>query len=646
MVTSGFTRRVILWGGALSLAPRPARAALAWNHRVTSPNKRLVAELAPGPTWNVLYRGKVILTPSHLGLVLENGDILGPGATPLGITRRSLTDGWSPRYGAAAHYAFKGEEITAEFLDRRRALRFAVILRVYDAGVAVRYVLRKTPDGTPVRVSGEKTCFALGNGAQVYASRDEGEYYRSSPKELAPVSDPETTASSDKGRFADLPVTVTFPDGIAALIAESDRLHYPRAMLRPDVTSGFVTHLMHYPGRATGYSGPGDTPPEPVFELREGQATPWRILLVAKSDKDLISTSALIPTLASPCVLSDASWIKPGRAIRVRVPYTTERALRVVDFAQQHKLEYIEFDAHWYGDGTDASDATKPISGLDLQKVIDSAKARGVGTILYVDRVPAMTQLDGIVTTYQAWGVAGVKFGFVWEGRQSDNDLIYGIVKTCGEHKLLVNLHDDLRPAGLERTLPNYIALEGVRGNEHFPTARHNVTLPFTRNIAGPIDYTICYANPKNQTTNAHQLAMAAVYYNPLTFLYWYDEPDKYAGASWPELKWFDECPTTWAETRVLSGRIGEHVAIARRNGSRWFLGIMTNEQGRRLALPLSFLGVGRWKATIYADGDETAPAWKTLVTISEKIVTRSDTLDVQLNPSGGQAVLFEPVGA
>jgi len=203
-------------------------------------------------------------------------------------------------------------------------------------------------------------------------------------------------------------------------------------------------------------------------------------------------------------------------------------------------------------------------------------------------------------------------------------------------------LHDDLRPAGLERTLPNYIALEGVRGNEHFPTARHNVTLPFTRNIAGPIDYTICYANPKNQTTNAHQLAMAAVYYNPLTFLYWYDEPEKYDGAPWPDLNWFDECPTSWDQTRVLSGKIGEHVAIARRKGARWFLGAMTNEEGRVLTLPLSFLASGDWKATIYADGDKTAPAWKTAVAISRKAVTRGDTLELRLNPCGGQAVLFE----
>jgi alpha-glucosidase len=343
-------------------------------------------------------------------------------------------------------------------------------------------------------------------------------------------------------------------------------------------------------------------------------------------------------------MLGDVGWVKPGRAVRIRKPYSTEAALKVVAFAAARKLDYVEFDAHWYGDGTDPGDATVPIAGLDLQRIIDTARAQGIGMILYVDRVPAMRQRDAILDTYRRWGVAGIKFGFVWEGRQADNDFIFDLVKACGEYRLLVNLHDNLRPAGLERTLPNYVALEGVRGNEQFPTARHNVTLPFTRAVAGPIDYTICYANPKNQTTNGHQLAMAAVYYNPLTFLYWYDTPDKYAGRAWPDLRWFDECPTTWDETRALSGAIGEHVMVARRHGKRWFLGAMTNESPRVLKASLGFLGRGRWMATVFADGPAAAKAFETPVVIRKVPVTAATVLSLALAPSGGQAILFEPV--
>ena len=319
------------------------------------------------------------------------------------------------------------------------------------------------------------------------------------------------------------------------------------------------------------------------------------------------------------------------------------RSLASVDFAVQRKLEYIEYDAHWYGDGTDPSDATVPIPGLDIERVIQYARQRNVGVIVYVDRVPAMRQLDDILRTYARWGIAGIKFGFIWEGRQSDADWLFEVLRKCGEHRMLVNLHDNLRPAGLERTLPNYIALEGVRGNEQFPTARHNVTLPFTRNLVGPIDYTICYAHEKNQTTNAHQLAMAVVYYNPLTFLYWYDKPAKYAQGEWPELSFFDECPTTWDETRVLAGEIGEYIVIARRHGQRWFLGAMTNELPRQLDVSLNFLATGTWEAHMYADGSPARVPNQTPVQVGRKTVGGSRHLRLDLAPSGGQAIRFEP---
>lgn len=648
-------RRFVLLAAAASAPLGLASAALAAPGegtvplRAVSPDGRVQVELDAregGLSWSVLHNGRSVLRPSRLGLVLADGGQLGTGATVVSVSRRRLTGTWRPTFGVKAAYSQACEEITVELRDPKAGITFAVVARAYDAGCAVRYVLRRAPNGQGVTLGGEATGFNLPDGVEVYSSRDEGEYQRSTPAALAPVVHPDLTASSDVGPLADLPVTAVAPDGRAVLIAESDRLHYPRAMLRPaaDPADGLAVHLMHYPGRATGWSGPGDTPPAPTFRLDAGQATPWRVLILSDDVAGLIERADLIPTLATPNILGDVSWVKPGRAVRIRKPYSTEASLKVVEFAAARKLDYVEFDAHWYGDGTDPGDATVPIAGLDLQRIIDAARAKGIGMILYVDRVPAMRQRDAILDTYRRWGVAGIKFGFVWEGRQADNDFIFDLVKACGEHRLLVNLHDNLRPAGLERTLPNYVALEGVRGNEQFPTARHNVTLPFTRAVAGPIDYTICYAHPKNQTTNAHQLAMAAVYYNPLTFLYWYDTPDKYAGRPWPDLQWFDECPTTWDETRALSGAIGEHVMVARRHGKRWFLGAMTNEAPRVLKAPLGFLGRGRWMATVFADGPRADAAFETPVAIRKVPVTAATVLSLALAPSGGQAILFEPL--
>jgi alpha-glucosidase len=478
----------------------------------------------------------------------------------------------------------------------------------------------------------------------VYASRDEGEVFITAPARMAPTAHPDLTESCDPEPLADIPVTASLASGHTVVISESDRLHYPRLalMAAPGEQDTLVTHLMRFPGRATGYSGPGSTPPQNIFRVEAPFATPWRVLLIGERPTDVIGSAALIQTLATPSLFNDTSWIRPGRAIRSFRDNTTEAGIACVDFAVQRQLEYIEYDAHWYGDGTDPSDATVPIAGLDIQRVIEYAKQRNVGVILYVDRVPAMRQLDDIVRTYATWGVAGIKLGFIWEGRQSDVDWLFEVIKKCGEHRLLVNLHDNLRPAGLERTLPNYIALEGVRGNEQFPTARHNVTLPFTRNLIGPIDYTICYAHQKNQTTNAHQLAMAVVYYNPLTFLYWYDKPAKYAQREWPELRFFDECPTTWDETRVLAGEIGEYIVIARRHGQRWFLGAMTNELPRQLTISLSFLADGPWEAHVYKDGPFAPVANQTPVHVSQQSVTSNLPLTLELAPSGGQAIRFE----
>lgn len=639
------TRRTLLKGAALiPLAQaQPIGASGTGGRQVSSPDGRISVELDPtGPSWSVKVAGRAILTPSPLALMLDGGDRLGPGSRLRKVTERRIAGDWTPPYGIRTRYAGTCNEVTMEMEDQRRGIRFAIVARAYDTGAAIRYRLISAPSSAIV-LAGEDTQFHLPVDATLYASRDEGEYQRTVQTRVAPVPHPDLTNSSDKAALADTPLTAVLADGSAVLITESDRLHYPRLMLR-STTSGLSTYLMRYPGRATGPSGPGDTPADDRFTVPVTFETPWRVVIVAPSPAALIERQDLIPTLASPNRLGDTGWIKPGRAIRIR-KYTTADGLATVDFAAKRKLDYVEWDWHWYGDGTDAGDATYAIPAIDIRKVIDYARTKGIGMILYVDRVPAMRQLDAIVRTYRKWGVAGIKFGFIWEGRQSDVDFIYDLVKTCGEHKLLVNLHDNLRPAGLERTLPNYVALEGVRGNEQFPPARHNCTLPFTRALSGPIDYTICFANPKNRTTDAHQLALAAIYYNPLTFLYWYDEPEKYGGRDWPELAFFDECPTSWSQTIALSGVIGEHAVVARRaDDGRWFIGAITNETARTVTIDLGRLGSGPWKVRRFGDGKPAAEPWRTPVELSTETISAGTRLDLHLAPSGGQALILEQI--
>ena len=628
-----------------------ARPRQAGAHAVISPDGRAILSLQVGTIieWSVKYDGKSAMRSSGLGLWLAEGKLLGTGATLLGADRHAHTGSWSPPFGVDARYDDSHNELVLHLRDG--AIDFDIIARAYDSGVAIRYRLVRANGAKTLRLMGERTEFRFPERAIIYSSRDEGEYQVSHQNDMAPLVHPDLTASSDKGDLADIPLTVDTQDGVFVLVSESDRLHYPRLMLKSQArndNSGVMSYLMHYPGRATGWGGPGDTPEEAEFDMDIGQATPWRVLLLADTPSHLMAHAPLIPTLATPNSLGDVSWVRPGRAIRIRKPYSTDKSLQVVDFAEKHRFEYVEYDAHWYGDGTDASDPTRPIADLDLPRIITYARAKDIGLILYIDRVAVTQALDTMCKLYQGWGVAGVKLGFMWEGRQSDNDFIFNVVKAFGQHGMIVNLHDNLRPAGLERTLPNYLALEGVRGNEQFPPARHNVTLAYTRAIAGPIDYTICYANEKNQTTNAHQLAMAAIYYNPLTFLYWYDTPDKYLDPSdprfpWPELSWFDACPTTWDESRPLAGEIENYVVVARRHGVRWFLGALTNENSRHVKIDLGFLGKGTWTAQVFRDGDLTHPTYLTPVVMETRKVDATMTLTLDLNAAGGQAILFTP---
>ena len=651
------TRRSVLAGlGAVAASCAGARSDELPHSRstrvalsATSPNRLLVAQIliderGGALEWAILYGKRRLLERSVLGLALGDGRVLGRNAKLLGHSTSAVDSSWNPPYGIRAKVSAVCEELVVHLLDAGSGIAFDCIVRAYDAGAALRYVIRERAGGRELVLAGELTEFRLPRGSRVYASRDEGEFQVAAAHAIDPVPEPDLTGSCDPGPLADLPVTVELPSGLTAVIAESDRLHYPRSMLRraADGSDSLVTHLMRYPGRATGYSGPGETPAALTFSVSTPFLTPWRVVIVGPGPAALLERADFIPTLATPSVLGDTSWIRPGRAIRSFRDNTTGAGIACIDFAVRHKLEYVEFDAHWYGDGTDPSDPTVPVAGLDIEHVIRYGKERNVDVILYVDRVPAMRQLEDIVRTYRSWGVAGIKLGFVWEGRQEDSDFLQAFIRQCGENRLFVLLHDDLRPAGLERMLPNYLTLEGVRGNEHFPTARHNVTLPFTRNVAGPMDYTICYAQSRNQTTHAHQLAMAVVYYSPLVFLYWYDKPAKYAQGEWPELEWFAGCPTTWHETRALCGRIGEYVAVARRAQERWFFGAMTNEAPRTLELPLSFLGPGAWAATIYAD---PGPSESTTRVSIRRVTVDADTrLRVELGAHGGQAIRFERV--
>ncbi len=226
---------------------------------------------------------------------------------------------------------------------------------------------------------------------------------------------------------------------------------------------------------------------------------------------------------------------------------------------------------------------------------------KGVGIWVYVNQRSLYRQLDDILPLYKEWGIKGIKFGFVQIGGQHWTTWLHNAVKKCADYGLMVDIHDEYRPTGWSRTYPNLLTQEGIRGNEEMPDATHNVTLPFTRFLCGPGDYTLCYYNSRVKNTHAHQLVMAAVYYSPLQFLFWYDNVPFAVGE---ELDFWKHCPTTFDESRALGGEPGEWIAQARRAGSDWLVGVMTNTEGRDVVINTAdFLTPGkRYDVYIYED--------------------------------------------
>jgi len=311
----------------------------------------------------------------------------------------------------------------------------------------------------------------------------------------------------------------------------------------------------------------------------------------------------------------------------------------------------VEYDAGWYGPEYDPnSDATtvtldpKRSKGpLDLHEVIRYASERGIGIIVYVNHLALEKQLDELLPLYKEWGIKGIKFGFVNVGSQRWTSWLHEAIRKCAEHRFLVDVHDEYRVTGYSRTYPNLMTVEGIRGDETRPTNDQTLAYAFTRMIAGPADNTVCWTDPRvtANSTYAYQLAKPVVLFSPWQFLFWYDRPAVVADT--PELEFYNHLPTTWDDTRVLHGSIGEYAVVARRKGDQWFVGGMNGLEPRAFNVPLGFLDANR-RYTAHVYSDDPSVATPTHVKIERLAVDRDSVLQVALPARGGQAIRIEPV--
>jgi alpha-glucosidase len=588
--------------------------------------------------YRVSYKNRTVIEESELGLLIENRLFESALGVPndtferwsdnlklVDVERNTVNRTWKPVYGEHSVYPEYYNETVLKFqkgnaqtlsagksgegYDKRFFYFMNIAVRAYNEGVAFRYVFPEASNGLFLHITGEQTQFAFPENTLAYYEK-----WAQGPYSLLPLQD--WTDECER------PLTLKLANGLTVAVGEAGLTDFVRMKFRLSDTKNNTLQASLYDSAdvITPYS------------------IPWRWIAAAEKPAQLIENNYLALNLNKACEIENAGWIKPGKAIRI-ARLNQADALKCVDFAAERNLQYVHLDAGWYGkEFLTESDAAKVDSAKDLNipELVKYAGTKGVGVFLYVNQRALSRQLDDILPLYKKWGVKGIKFGFVQVGNQYWTTWLHDAVRKCAEHQLLVDIHDEYRPTGFLRTYPNLLTQEGIRGNEEFPDATHNTVLPFTRFLAGAGDYTICYFDPRIKTTHAHQLALAAVYYSPLQFLYWYDTPDRYSGE--PEVEFFDNVPTVWDDTRVIDGAIGEYIITARHSGDEWFVGAITNNDAREISIPLAFLDKGKkYVAKIYTDDDRVQT--NTKVAVTEKAVSQKEVLRFQLKAGGGAAI-------
>lgn len=589
--------------------------------------------------YTLSYKGKSIIEESELGVLIENATFESALGVPndtcklwgenlrfTEVERDTVNRVWKPVYGEYSQIRDSYHEMTLKFrkgdlaapqyrdgYDKNKSYFMNVVVRAYNEGVAFRYHFPEPSNGLFLHITGEQTQFAMPEGTLAYF-----EPWAQGHISLLPLKD--WKSQSER------PLTMQLSNGVSVALAEAQMTGYARMKfaLNPVKPSTL---------QATLY---GSVDVIPAF------STPWRVILAAEKPVDLIASSTLILNLNPENALKDVSWIKPGKVIRI-AKQTQADAMQYIDFAADRGLDYVHLDAGWYGPEMRMSSSALTVSetrDLDIQEIVKYAATKGIGLWVYVNQRALFQELDSILPLYQKWGIKGIKFGFVQVGNQYWTNWLHEAVKKCARYGIMVDIHDEYRPTGFSRTYPNLMTQEGVRGNEEFPDATHNTILPFTRFLAGPADYTICYYSGKLKNTHAHQLALSVVYYSPIQFMYWYDHPSNYNGE--PETAFFNKVKTVWDDTKVVHGEIGEYITTARRSGNEWFVGSITNNDARTLAVPFPFLNEKqKYTATLYYDDDTVKT--KTRVGIKTVIVTSQSVIHLSLKARGGAAIHLQP---
>lgn len=642
-------------------------------HSLTSPDG--LTDVKVGVNEGRLYytvarSGAAVIDTSYLSMRLREGD-LGKAVKIIDVRRSSADETWDQPWGEEITVSNRYNELTVDLEQTGQPpRRFSVTFRAFDDGVGFRYSVPQQESLTDVTIEDEDTQFNIASDATTWSIPWSHPFYEAlyRPAQLTAMND--TVAS---------PLTMRLNDSLYVSMHEAALTDYASMNLyRPDSSTCLATYLTPW---STGEKVRTTTP----FE------TPWRTIIIADRPGDLM-LSRLMLNLNEPCKIEDTSWIEPGRYIGIwwaihmkdytwhqgdKHGATTANTKRYIDFAAANGYQGVlvegwnyGWDGDWTAHGHPIS-FTKAYPDFDLKEITDYARSKGVRLIGHHETGGGATnyesQLDSAMALYASMGVNAVKTGYV--NPLLDNKELHGsqygvrhyrkVIETAAKHHIMIDNHEPVMPTGLQRTYPNLMTQEGVRGQEYDAWSpdggnppEHTVTIPFTRCLAGPVDFTPGTFNFTNtavpttrpNTTLAKQLALAVVIFSPLQMSS--DKIENYEGR--PELEFISRCPATWGRTVIPHASIGEYLTVARkeRDSDAWWIGSITNAESRDLSLSLSFLDEGRrYKARIFADGtdadyrDNPYP-----VEISEMEVDSTTELPLHLANSGGAAIMITPL--
>ncbi len=629
-------------------------------YQVKSPDGKVSIDIAAGAavSWSVKHRGTEVILPSEISITLDNGEVLGKNAAIKKSVEASANETiTTPIYKKNAvqdNYS----QLTITFKGD-----YGLIFRAYNDGVAYRWFTQKKDE---ITILNEEANFNFKDNDKAFLPfvndyRNKDKFNTSFESHYDNIN----LSAIKKDTLAFLPVLVDVGNPLKAVILEADLQDYPGMYLTPGAgnnlhgvfapcpTDEFVHGLNYVVKTRAGY----------IAKTAGSRNFPWRVVVISTEDKQLADND-MMQRLATPSRVSDLSWIKPGKVAwdwwndwnishvdfvsGINVPTYKY----YIDFAAANKLEYIIIDEGW------SDDHDLNISKLDVQAVVDYGKQKNVGVILWSTWYAITRDADGLFAKFSKMGVKGFKIDFIDRDDQKAVSSLYSLAQLAADHHLLADYHGMYKPSGMQRTYPNVINCEGVKGLENMKWGTDNqpgydVSIPFIRMMSGPMDYTPgamrnatkdayrpVNSNPMTQGTRCHQMAMYTIFEAPLQMLS--DNPTIYMHEQ-ESTDFIAAIPTTFDATVALDGKVGDFVSIARRKGNTWYAGAMTNWNAHEITMDLSFLGAGSYKAIIFEDG-VNANRDATDYIRKEITVTAKDKLTVKMASGGGWAARFTPL--